>query len=316
MQHDSRIYVDKKALINLRLKTRGFSLSASQPVNSILAGKHASRIRGRGLNFAELRQYRIGDDIRSMDWKVSNRLRKPYVRVYDEEKERQVYFLIDQSQAMFFGSQHKMKSVVAAELAALSCWKVLDAGDKAGAIIFNDKEVLAFKAQRSEKQLLAIFSAMQRLNHKLKVASEKTVANKDEQESKGGLLNALKYLAALKPQNALIVVISDFLDSDNSYCLAKMAQFRLHNDVIAAQVVEHLELSLAKNSHFVASDGELQIVVDGQSESFAKHYQQEVDSNMQGLLSYLKRHRIPLLAFNTIDDVDVQLRALLGAVPK
>nr|MDT0251376.1 DUF58 domain-containing protein [Endozoicomonas sp.] len=87
--------MQKKSLYSLRYKTAGLSLKSRQPVNSLLAGRHASRLRGRGLSFEELRQYRSGDDIRTMDWKVTNRTKKPYVRVYNEERERQVVICID-----------------------------------------------------------------------------------------------------------------------------------------------------------------------------------------------------------------------------
>jgi DNA polymerase III delta prime subunit len=99
---------------------RGFSFLLRQPVYSILAGRHASRLRGRGLNFEEIRRYLPGDDIRNMDWRVTARTRRPHVRVYTEERDRPLLLVIDQRQSMFFGSRRAMKSVVAAEAAALA----------------------------------------------------------------------------------------------------------------------------------------------------------------------------------------------------
>ena len=90
------VYADLKQLVGLQYKAKGFSFLPKQPVHSVLTGRHTSRLRGRGLNFEELRHYRQGDDIRTMDWKVTNRTGKPHVRVYTEERERPVIMLIDQ----------------------------------------------------------------------------------------------------------------------------------------------------------------------------------------------------------------------------
>ncbi len=106
---DNNIYVDLKDLVALQYQATGFSFLPRQPVHSILSGRHGSRLRGRGLDFEELRHYRTGDDIRTMDWKVTNRTGKPHVRVFTEERERPVLLLIDQRTNMFFGSQVNMK---------------------------------------------------------------------------------------------------------------------------------------------------------------------------------------------------------------
>ena len=113
-----------------------------QPIHSILAGRHASRLRGRGLNFEELRSYLPGDDIRNMDWKVTARMRKPHVRVFTEERDRPTLLVVDQRLSMFFGSARAMKSVAAAEATALAAWRVLEAGDRVGAIVFDDHDLI------------------------------------------------------------------------------------------------------------------------------------------------------------------------------
>ena len=98
------VYADFDELMRLRFKSSGFSFLPRQPVHSVLSGRHASRLRGRGLNFEELRNYLPGDDTRNIDWKVTARTREPFVRVYTEEKDRTVWLLIDQRLPMFFKS--------------------------------------------------------------------------------------------------------------------------------------------------------------------------------------------------------------------
>ena len=99
-EQDNRIAASFAHLRALEMQARGFSLPR-QPAQSILAGRNASRLRGRGLDFEELRNYRPGDDIRTMDWRVTNRTGKPHVRVFTEERERRVYLMIDQRISMF-----------------------------------------------------------------------------------------------------------------------------------------------------------------------------------------------------------------------
>ena len=105
-------------------------LRARQPIQSLLAGRHASRLRGRGLNFEEIRRYHPGDDVRQIDWKVTARTRKAHSRVYTEERERPNLLVVDQRVTMFFGSQVRMKSVVAAEAAALAAWRAVGVKDR------------------------------------------------------------------------------------------------------------------------------------------------------------------------------------------
>src|SRR5262245_4260629 len=122
------VYVTAADLAALEGQARQLVLRPRGPNHNLLAGRHASRVRGRGLDFEELRQYLPGDDVRSIDWKVTARSRKPFVRVYTEEKDRPAVLVVDQRINMFFGSARSLKSVTAAEAAALCAWKVLSQG--------------------------------------------------------------------------------------------------------------------------------------------------------------------------------------------
>src|SRR6476659_1912324 len=126
------VYVDLEHLIMLEQRGRRVSLLPRQPVQSLLSGRYASRMRGRGLNFEEIRDYRLGDDIRSIDWKVTQRLGKPHIRVFNEERDRAGLLVVDQRLSMFFGSKLTMKSVTAAETAAIVAWRILNVGDRVG----------------------------------------------------------------------------------------------------------------------------------------------------------------------------------------
>ena len=148
---DPRIYTTLAHLRGLEGRARSLSFLPRQPAKSVLNGRHASRMRGRGLNFEEIRGYLAGDDIRSIDWKVTARKGEPHVRVYTEERDRPALLLVDQRLSMFFGSRLNMKSVTAAEAAAVAAWRILDAGDRVGGIVFGDRDMVEFRPQRSRR---------------------------------------------------------------------------------------------------------------------------------------------------------------------
>src|SRR3954447_20465488 len=150
------VYVDLEDLIALEYRGRKVSFMPQQPVHSLLSGRFASRMRGRGLNFEEIRDYRPGDDVRSIDWKVTARLQKPHVRVFNEERDRQALLVVDQRLSMFFGSRRAMKSVAAAQAAAVGAWRVFGAGDRIGAIVFNVRDLAEIKPRRSRATVLQI----------------------------------------------------------------------------------------------------------------------------------------------------------------
>ena len=161
-------YAELDSLIALQFKAGGFTLKHNQPVHSLLFGRRASHVRGRGLDFEELRNYIAGDDVRSIDWRVTARTQKPYVRVYSEERDRPTMLVVDQRINMFFGSRRSMKSVVAAEIAALAAWRVFHQGDRVGAFVFNDDVTEEIRMRRSRATVLRILDRISHQNHLLR----------------------------------------------------------------------------------------------------------------------------------------------------
>ena len=128
---------------------------------SILAGRHRSKLRGRGLDFDEVRKYVSGDDIRNIDWKVTARVGETHTKVFTEERERPVLLIIDQSPSMFFGSKRFLKSVIAAHTAALCAWRVLEVGDRIGGAVFNDEKMDIVRPRRDRGNVQQLLSMMQ-----------------------------------------------------------------------------------------------------------------------------------------------------------
>lgn len=292
--------------MRLRHRARGFSFLPRQPVGSLLSGKHASKLRGRGLNFEELRHYRPGDDIRTMDWKVTNRTGKPHVRVYTEERERPVMLLVDQRVSMFFGSQVNMKSVTAAEIAALAAWRVLDAGDRVGALVFGDDSVTEVRPERSQKTVMRILGTLER--------SSKALLDDDRPASNPDQLNAvLKKAEQLCKHDTLIIVISDF-DGWDDESVKRVKRLSRHNDLISSYVFDPLEKELPESQSLVVSDGSMQLEVKTREKNLGKKFSESFDSNVSAIEQELKKHRVPVIPIQTVDPVHEQLVKALGTV--
>jgi uncharacterized protein (DUF58 family) len=297
------VYANLDDLIRIQFKARNFSFLPQQPVSSILSGRYASRLRGRGLNFEEIRRYQPGDDIRTMDWKVTARTRSPHVRVYTEEKDRAVVLIVDQRLNMFFGTRDKLKSVTAAELAALGAWRAVDVGDRVGAVVFNDTEIVDIRPQRSQQTVMSILGTIVRMNHALQADAQA--------ESNPDMLNrALEKALQLVPHDALVVMISDYfgVDERTERLTAKMAE---HNDVLALLVHDPIRLQPAEQ-RVTVSDGSLQMEIDfadkGVREKLAENYYEE----QQYITHFLNKLAAPLLMVSNEGDVVTQVRRLLG----
>ncbi|MGB0257286.1 MAG: DUF58 domain-containing protein [Coraliomargarita sp.] len=300
---DDRVAVSLAHLRALEYHARGFSFLPRQPARSILSGQNASRLRGRGLDFEELRHYRPGDDIRTMDWKVTNRTGKPHVRVYTEERERRVYLLVDQRINMLFGSQRAMKSAVAAEIAALAAWRVLGVGDRVGALIFDDEQSYHFSPLRSREGLMNILKRLEMANAALTAGC---TANAQQ------LNTALDALLRHVAQDALVIYIGDgFGWDDRTDEMVK--RISLHNDVIAINVFDPAELQLPSLDELVVSDGELQIVVSGTQQELQASFEQSYLNHVRHMRETLQRYGLPLIEIDTIDEPLQQLLRALGA---
>ena len=297
------VYANLDDLIRIQFKARNFSFLPQQPVTSVLSGRYASRLRGRGLNFEEIRRYLPGDDIRTMDWKVTARTRSPHVRVYTEEKDRAILLVVDQRINMFFGTRDKLKSVTAAELAALGAWRAVAVGDRIGAVVFNDAELFDIRPQRSQKTVMSILGNVVQMNHALRADTQV--------EPNAGMLNrALEKALQLVSHDGLIVMISDFfgVDEQTERLTARIAE---HNDVLALLVHDPIRLQPAEE-RVTVSDGSLQMEIDFADkhvrEKLAENYREE----QEHITRFLNRLAAPLLMVSNQGDVVNQVRRLLG----
>jgi len=296
------VYTNLERLVALKYDIRGFSYLPKQPVQSRLTGKHRSRLRGRGLDFEEVRSYSFGDDIRSIDWKVTARTKKPHTKVYTEERERPVFIVVDQSFSMFFGSRKYMKSVIAAEAAAISAWKVLAVGDRVGGIVFDDESFEDVKPKRNQKAVLHFLKLIVDKNNKLSTL-------KSSDDKKGMLNKILDQTLRFVTHDFLVIIFSDFYDS-NQDTIKILKQISQHNDVIAGIVKDEMEYELGGDLIIGNNDKQLNLseVNKVQKDKYINLQKENLKNFKDKLMSY----RITPLELNTYEKVVDQIRKMLG----
>ena len=297
-------YTSTRELARLRYQARGFSYLPAQPVGSVLSGRKRSRLRGRGLDFDELRHYRPGDDIRNMDWKVTRRTGQPYIRVFTEERDRPVWILVDQRLSMFFGSEYQLKSVASADIAALTAWRVISQGDRVGCLMFNDHEHYMAKPSRSPGKIMSWLAKLAAMNNALH-------ANASWTSDAEAFHRALKKLSTQVHHDGLIVIASDFYGW-NPACLEAIKQIRQHNDVICALVSDPLERDISSARKLVVSDGRFQLEIDPEHKDTRQRYQTDFANSYESIEASLKRHNIPLLSIDTRLPAATQLQRQLS----
>lgn len=298
------IYTSLSNLVRMRHQSQNFNYLPRQRVGSLLSGRRRSRLRGRGLDFDELRHYQPGDDVRNMDWRVTNRTGRPHVRVFQEERDRPVIAVVDQRLSMFFGSQQKMKSVVAAEAAAITAWRVLAVGDRIGAVLFNDSRTLEIKATRSERRVVGWLGDLCTMNNDLS-------ANPQQSSNSEGLNAALESLERSIGHDYLVVLFSDFYGWNDS-TLKAIRRIRQHNDVICTLVYDPLERDISQANNLVVSDGQFQLQIDPSAQGLGQKFEASFESSMAHVQAELKRYDIPVLPLDTVTDVGQQLHRQLG----
>lgn len=300
-------HVSIRDLVALRDQARDLTFLPRQPINSQLSGAHISRLRGRGLDFNELRAYVPGDDVRDIDWKVTARMRRPHTRIYNEERNRPALILVDQRINMFFGSQLHMKSVTAAHAAALVVWRVLAQGDQPGAIVFNDEGQREIRPARSKERAMTIFQAIESMNQSL-------CANDGRRSAPAQLNRILRHADRLATHDHLVVLISD-LDGLSEQSMPLLNRITRHNDLIVLPVHDPLEGELPQAPSLVVSDGELQLEVDGRKPNLRREFTQDFEQRLESGRVELQKRNVPMLRLSTDAPVAGQLSALLGSRP-
>lgn len=277
-----------KKVRKIEIKTRGLS-------QNIFAGEYHSAFKGRGMMFSEVREYQYGDDIRDIDWNVTARHNKPFVKVFEEERELTVMLLVDMSASREFGAVGVEKREMITEIAATLAFSATQNNDKIGAIFFTDKIEKFIPPKKGRKHILMIISSL--LNFK--------------PENRGTDIDvAIRYFTDAMRKRCSMFVISDFIDSHN-YSKA-MAIARNKHDVMAIQVYDKRDSVLPKVGLMRLSDLETGATrwIDTSSEKVRKAYSRWWYERQQVMTDTLKRSRVNHVSVATDEDYVKALMSL------
>ncbi len=301
---DPRIHANVDRLRQLGPEARRISLLPNrQPAGSVLNGRHASRLRGRGLNFEELRAYVQGDDVRTIDWKVTVRTGEAHVRVYTEERDRPTLLLVDQRTSMYFGSAVYMKSVIAAEAAAIAAHAVIAQGDRVGGVVFGDEQLAEHRPQRSRVALHRFLTSIARANSLLR-ADKQTESGVDME-------TVLKAARKNVGSNALILVFSDFADMEGA-CERHIRALAKSNDLILFNVADPFSEKLPDGLKITVSDGELQAELNLADSTVKRRIEALGSARLTELFSWSRKYGFPIFPMTTEEPALNQILRLTG----
>ena len=297
----SGAYTDIAALLSLRFAAQDISLSAQRKSQANLSGSRHTRFRGRGMEFEEVRVYQPGDDIRSIDWRVTARTQVPHTKLFREERERPTFIAADQRANLFFGSQRCFKSVLAARLATLVAWAALANSDRVGALVFGNDEHSDIRPRRSKHAVLELIHQLHQYNTALTspLIRQRHVA----------LANMLEDTRRLAKPGSAVFFISDFQDFDGA-CEEQLYLLTRHTDATLFHVSDPLERLLPERGLLTVSDGQNRMQLAAGDQRLRRDYEQQFQQRFAHLQQCCHQLKIPLFAFSTANDEVEELRGI------
>ncbi|MDF1645632.1 MAG: DUF58 domain-containing protein [Legionellaceae bacterium] len=255
-------------------------------------GHRDTRLRGRGMDFAEVRNYQAGDEIRHMEWRSTARTGRPHIKLYQEERERPVVFLVDFNSSMHFGTRGVFKSVLAARLAALLAWIAIAEGDRVGSFLFSGAHHDERLPQSRHKGVLPLLAGLSHYTSILHSTPDITSRPFND------MLLRLKHV--LKP-GSLLILISDFYTLDeNSEPL--LNQFKKHNDLIAYRIADSLEMSSPKPGLYPITDGQNTSYLDLSNKAAQEAYTHTLKTRTDAIEKRFNRLNTPCFSVTAETD--------------
>jgi len=283
-------------LLELRHKARSLLGQSSQKAYSIMSGSMLSKFRGRGMDYAESRVYTPGDDIRSIDWKVTARSDKPYTKLYMEERDHPIMTLVDFSPSLYFGTKEAFKSVIAARLAATIAWTAALNNDRIGGILQTAEERFDLRPKGGRKGVLALI-------HALAKATEQNLT----EDSTPFLEQILHHAIRTIRPGSRIFLISDFYNFDQNL-EQSLSRLRRHNDLILCQIIDPLELAAPAPGVYNISDGKKRARLNTRTADLRSAYSETLNQRREKLNRIATTLKIPYLKIVSGSDITGVMR--------
>ncbi len=266
---------------------------------SQLNGQHTSKQQGRGMNFSEVRQYQPGDDIRSIDWRVTARTGKAHTKLFTEEREQPVMLYLDFSRSMRFGSTLMLKSVQMAHLASLISWVAAQQKDRVGAVLDSGHSLYDIKPASGNK------GPLQLLNRLIKMHNQAVTETTEEKQPFSDGLHALHRLC---PKGSDIVICSDFTRFDYQDDKARLTQLRQHNRINVVQFFDPLEMGQTRfRGAEKVTNGKTTTRLNFSSAAARKGLENAFKSEQQKIAALCRSLAIPYYALSSADSLLSQI---------
>ncbi len=296
------IAVNRDDLIALRNSAHGLTLILDQKSGSALTGQHQSRFRGRGMDYLESRHYQAGDDVRNFDWRVTARTSQPHIKLYVEEREQPVFVLVDLSASMSLASQGAFKSVIAARITTILGWITIAQSDRIGGLVYRSpNEYLELKPQGGRQGILRLIDFLAQLGE----------PHTDFDNEHAGLPDSiLQRISHMATHGAQVIIISDFFyPSPRSH--EYLEKLKYHNNVLAIQVVDPLELAAPPAGEYGVSDGLISWRMNLEGHRQQQSLKAVLNTRQQQIKKAFYNLDIPLLQVLTNDDISAVLHHFL-----
>ena len=279
-----------KKVRKIEIKTRGLS-------SNIFAGQYHTAFKGRGMAFSEVREYQYGDDVRDIDWNVTARFNRPYVKVFEEERELTVMLLIDVSGSLDFGTRQQMKRDMAVEIAATLAFSAIENNDKIGVVFFSDKIEKYIPPKKGRKHILYIIREMLDFH---------------PESLRTDVAAALEFLTSVSKRRCTAFVLSDFYVQQNFMQQLNIAN-RKH-DVCAIQVYDRRAMELPKIGLMKVVDAETgyEQYVDTSSRMVRETYRRYWNERQRDLKEVFAKSGVDNISIATDDDYVKQLLLLFS----
>jgi len=282
-------------LLQLSNGARQFTLSASR-FNNAQSGSHLSRFLSRGMEFAECRRYQAGDDIRTIDWRVTARTGKPHTKLFSVEKERPVLLCVDMRSPMFFATQGVFKSVQAALITGYIAWNAVQTGNRLGGMIFNDATLFEYRPALGKRGVLPFLQGLAERAHFPSLKKGQTPGSME------GMLNhAISNLRRVAAPGSLIFIVSDFRHF-SSLSRDLLLQLSKHNDLCLCFAYDPLEATLPSNGSYPVTDGNIELQFNTNDKKRVEKYHRQFIERKANVKSLCNQRHIHFLECSTASD--------------
>ncbi len=299
------IYTELHSLLKCRSWARSLHLFSRQATRAMLLGETRSRFRGRGMEFEEVRTYQPGDDIRTIDWRVTARTGTPHTKLFCEERERPVHILADQRSPMFFGSGDRFKSVVAAELSMAIAWAALGGSDRIGGQIIGDHAESDIRAHRNTQAVLRFAHDLHEFNHRLPEDAPPNARRPGK-----GMADMLEECRRITRPGSAIFIIGDFQDFD-AFATKALSTLGRHTDITLLHIYDPLEASMPDAGNVAVSDGTRRAIVS-LSRSLRDSFLQQREAHLRLVQDAARKSRSLYRMVSTHEDPRQVLLGLYG----